>query len=108
NFHDWSANNFVMNTNSTFTPQWIAGTRGYAMQLDGSSYLKSPDTTALSGFSNLTLNCFFYVTNVPSQLMLLSKHSGGTSGEWYLALDGNSQLRFIVVNNASTRVDLFV
>ena len=79
-----------------FTP-WSAGTYDWSVYFDGSSSLEGSNFNVGAAF---TVECFFYLTGVPSSASdhaaLISETTNTNTGLWSLRVTGGNKLQFEV------------
>jgi hypothetical protein len=92
------------------TTIWTNGVRGYACSGCTSNYFEAAHAATYSGWSELSMSAWIRVASAGKALAVIgSKHYTGTDGEWFLGdiQSGGSGLKFMTINDAGNRVELF-
>lgn len=93
-------------TSSTMITNGVLG-RGLNFISASSQKVTASSTATVSGLTNLTLSVWFKTTdNISGSVDLIAKTAGSTNGEFQLALSGNSNILFTIINASSSRVDM--
>lgn len=114
-FHEGSgAYTFGRSTNSFVgylaNALWTNGVyAGSGVYINGSGSDVESSGSICSGYSNITVSIWFKSTNSqPAGTLLVAKHNGGTSGEYFLSFANASGtlLNFTTINTNASRVNL--
>lgn len=93
-------------TSSTMITNGVLG-HGLDFISGSSQQVAASSTATVSGLTNLTVAVWFKTTNnISGSVDMIAKHAGSVNGEFQLALTGNSNILFTVINASGSRVDM--
>jgi hypothetical protein len=85
---------------------WTKGVLGQGISLGNSNLFRIPHTNSVSGFQKFSISFWINTTSAPSpEVVWVSKHAGGSTGEFLLAGMSPKSIRMTLVNSNKQRTN---
>ena len=85
----------------------LSGKYGSSLSFDGiDDYVDAGNGASFNNLNYLTIEAWYKTATASLQDLIVTKHSEGTSGSFYLGIIQTGKMRFMLTNSASSRVNL--